>query len=132
MEKDTLNTYRDLTIRYGEAYNRYLVLVNAGGAVAMLAFIGTGHMTTPKVVIPLGFFLAGLICIGVSLLIAIGTSIQMQLEYLEHEIEAEVGSLKKFMRWQGRFRSFSFMCFTVGSYIGVTELWALLSAAQPQ
>ncbi|MCF3628701.1 hypothetical protein RJ527_14590 [Thalassospiraceae bacterium LMO-SO8] len=109
--------YRDKVHQYEDALNRFLSLMNAGGAATVLAFIGTSNVDTPAVAIPLVFFVGGLILAGWSLYYGMRLNIEnIQNDVLpSRETEREID---KYVSLHGGAMGKSFAFFVLGSVSG--------------
>jgi hypothetical protein len=110
---------------------RYFVLTNAGGAVAVLSFIGASGSSFPKAaIVPLTCFVAGLIVAGVVIGGQLTGAYQRLLVRTFDPLGAEV-SIKR--RWvttmlarveerTGHFVAIAFALFVVGAGTGLVTL----------
>ncbi|MBP5857905.1 hypothetical protein KAJ83_12875 [Marivibrio halodurans] len=112
---------------------RYFVLINAGGAVAVLSFIGaslTCSLSPNIAVISLFFFVAGLVIAGIVILGQLTFSYRVYLmdDANPHGADISINSkpVTRFGNWveprTGSFLADSFFLFVLGASIGLLAL----------
>ncbi len=128
----------DLTKEFGLTGVKYLFYTNAGGAVAVLSFIGTANPNNHLGVftyISLGCFTAGVI-----FLLSLFIELTLKSDYLLadwhkstisyinnetstwNEIIKKVSKVKNISWWERMLALVSFICFIIGCIIGVIAL----------
>ncbi len=121
---------RQLDMWMGTA-TRFLVLANAGGAVATLSFLGTGMewgATSKLAVLPLACFVAGIVVAG---FVILGQLTAAWGAWVRHGLPpgpepTELSRVTRFGAWieprTGRFLTAAFGFFAAGSILGIAVL----------
>lgn len=121
---------------YGLEILKYLFLTNSGGAIAVLAFIGTQqNRTAPGAIGALILFSTGLLLLGIaricyffSLNLTFLSYVDLSEKYFKGEIFLEElvddnDKRTKWKFWEFALPGLSFLCLVLGSIVGGCSLW---------
>ena len=126
IEKErAVETFKSL-IQISDAGFKLLTLLNGGAAVAILAYLGNiagKGQTTPDMILPMAFYLFGLVLCGVAVIGSYMTQLVLFNEVMERG--APPGSHKRWLLLTMGVVVLSLIVFAIGSFIAVVRFGSI-------